>query len=545
MRGRFLVTACALMLALILAGFVASTDPAGAAPNPDAYKVAVDADGGDVAPGDVINYFITVVNLGDSAITDTAGNEFGDPIPDNAFYVPLSAQVVQGGGTIAYDIADNMVTWNGSVQPGAANALVISFSVTLSGSLADGAEVDNQGTLWWDADGDGNKESSEPTDDPRTIQADDDATRVVVGESLGNISAWKTATDINGGSLLPGENIRYDLVLGNANPAALESRLRDKIPAHTSYVGDSAQALNVNGEPVGTISYTPGEGSLTWEGEIPATGPVFISFQVKVDAGAPEGTVISNQGTLQYDSDGNGSLDKEILTDDPRTEGVDDPTQITVSSPAMQTWYLAEGSTDGGMETWLLVQNPGEEAVHVTVILQMASGPVVEPDLTNVEIPALSRQSFNLGSYEIDFNLSAQVNCLDGQVICERAMYGDGRAWAHDSIGVTSPSASWYLAEGSTGGGMETFVLIQNPGAAAAVVDVSFQTDSGEVKPNDLQGVGIEAGTRRTFKVNDYVSDSYNVSTRVEATSGQVICERAMYGDGRAWAHDSIGVTAL
>ncbi|NPV58677.1 MAG: hypothetical protein HPY75_03310, partial [Actinobacteria bacterium] len=44
--------------------------------------------------------------------------------------------------------------------------------------------------------------------------------------------------------------------------------------------------------------------------------------------------------------------------------------------------------------------------------------------------------------------------------------------------------------------------------------------------------------------VNDYVPDEYNVSTRVEATSGQVICERAMYGDGRTWAHDSIGVAA-
>ncbi|NPV59135.1 MAG: hypothetical protein HPY75_05670, partial [Actinobacteria bacterium] len=456
MRKRFLVPACILLLAFLLPGFIASTDPAGAAPNPDAYKVAVDANGGDVAPGDVINYFITVVNLGDSAITDTAGNEFEDPIPDNAFYVPLSAQVVQGGGTIAYDIANGMVTWNGSIQPGAANALVISFSVILSGSLSDGAEVNNQGTLSWDADGDGNKESSEPTDDPRTLQADDDPTRVVVGESLGNVSAFKTAMDPNGGSLLPGENIRYDLVLGNANPTAIEARLQDEIPAHTSYVEDSAQALNVNGEPVGTVSYAPGEGSLTWEGQVPATGLVFISFQVMVDAGAPEGTVISNQGTLQYDSDGNGSLDKEIPTDDPRTDDADDPTLITVSSPAMQTWYLAEGSTDGGMETWLLVQNPGEDAVHVTVILQTGSGPVTEPDLANVEIPALSRQSFNLGSYVTDFNLSAQVNCLDGQVICERAMYGDGRTWAHDSIGVTSPSASWYLAEGSTGGGMET-----------------------------------------------------------------------------------------
>jgi pyrrolidone-carboxylate peptidase len=34
---------------------------------------------------------------------------------------------------------------------------------------------------------------------------------------------------------------------------------------------------------------------------------------------------------------------------------------------------------------------------------------------------------------------------------------------------------------------------------------------------------------------------TYNVSTRVSATAGSVICERAMYGGDRTWAHDSIG----
>ncbi len=63
---------------------------------------------------------------------------------------------------------------------------------------------------------------------------------------------------------------------------------------------------------------------------------------------------------------------------------------------------------------------------------------------------------------------------------------------------------------GTSGGGMETFVLIQNPGTAPAVVDISFQTGAGEVPPAGLQGVSIDAGTRRTVKANDYVPDNYN-----------------------------------
>ncbi|MEW6554170.1 MAG: hypothetical protein AB1384_07795, partial [Actinomycetota bacterium] len=45
------------------------------------------------------------------------------------------------------------------------------------------------------------------------------------------------------------------------------------------------------------------------------------------------------------------------------------------------------------------------------------------------------------------------------------------RRCAHDSVGATAPAASWYLAEGSTAGGMETYVLVQNPGDTEARVD--------------------------------------------------------------------------
>ena len=99
---------------------------------------------------------------------------------------------------------------------------------------------------------------------------------------------------------------------------------------------------------------------------------------------------------------------------------------------------------------------------------------------------------------------------------------------------------SWCLAEGSTDGGMETFILVQNPTDNDAHVSLVFQTDAGEVAPPALQGVTVPANLRHTFKVNDYVSD-WNVSTQVTATGGDIICERAMYGDNRTWVHDSIG----
>jgi hypothetical protein len=208
---------------------------------------------------------------------------------------------------------------------------------------------------------------------------------------------------------------------------------------------------------------------------------------------------------------------------------------IGVTTPA-NTWYLAEGATAGSFETFVLVQNPNAAAVMVDVDFMTSTG--LQPGPQGFPIPANSRVTFKANDFVTDFNVSTMVTSTGGSVICERAVYGDGRVWAHDSIGVTTPASTWNLAEGATAGSFETFVLVQNPNAADVTVDVTFMTSTGPVAgPLNFP---IPANSRVTFKANDYVTD-FNVSTQVNSTGGPVICERAMYGDGRVWAHDSIG----
>ena len=98
----------------------------------------------------------------------------------------------------------------------------------------------------------------------------------------------------------------------------------------------------------------------------------------------------------------------------------------------------------------------------------------------------------------------------------------------------------WYLAEGCTAGGMETWVLVQNPNAAPVTVSLTLMTDAGEKKPEGLQDQQIPSGSRRSFPLHSYVN-TYDVSTLVTSAGGDIICERAMYGPGRIWAHDSVG----
>ncbi|MHB8896660.1 MAG: metallophosphoesterase family protein, partial [Candidatus Geothermincolia bacterium] len=122
-----------------------------------------------------------------------------------------------------------------------------------------------------------------------------------------------------------------------------------------------------------------------------------------------------------------------------------------------KTWYLTEGSTNGGMETWVLVQNPGNTDANVTYSYMTDKGSKPGP---TVKLPAHSRQTiFVADSVPGTWDVSTKVSA-DQDVIAERAMYGNNRAWGTDSIGVTTPAEHWYLAEGCTNGGLQTWVLI-------------------------------------------------------------------------------------
>jgi hypothetical protein len=109
-------------------------------------------------------------------------------------------------------------------------------------------------------------------------------------------------------------------------------------------------------------------------------------------------------------------------------------------------------------------------------------------------------------------------------------MYGNNRTWAHDSIGATAPAADWYLAEGCTAQGFETWVLVQNPNADKVKVTLTYMTGEGRITgPTAV----LPPNSRMTFNVWDTTGTQQEVSTAVHAIGGGVIAERAMYGDPR------------
>jgi hypothetical protein len=216
-----------------------------------------------------------------------------------------------------------------------------------------------------------------------------------------------------------------------------------------------------------------------------------------------------------------------------RTWGHD---SIGVTAPA-KTWYLAEGSTAGGFETWVLLQNPGAADANAKITYMTASGPRAGP---SVRLPRASRATVNVAATVPEQpDVSTSVTC-DRPIVVERATYWGNRTGAHESIGVTAPAKAWYLAEGSTGGDFETWVLVQNPGAAEAHVAVGYLTGGGRAAGPSFT---LPPGHRKSVNVADMVPGDWSVSELVTSDE-PVVAERAMYWGGRRGGHSSIGVSS-
>ncbi len=114
-------------------------------------------------------------------------------------------------------------------------------------------------------------------------------------------------------------------------------------------------------------------------------------------------------------------------------------------------WFFAEGYTGGDFDTYLLLQNPGSTPAPTTLTYMKSDGSVVEQKIViepharyTVHVDELS------GLEEAEFSTRIQS---EAPLVAERAMYFSYklREGGSCSQGTTSPSDSWFFAEGYTG----------------------------------------------------------------------------------------------
>jgi len=231
------------------------------------------------------------------------------------------------------------------------------------------------------------------------------------------------------------------------------------------------------------------------------------------------------------------SVDRTMSWTGPGAPSPEAHNSVGVPSPET-TWYLPEGCSGYGFETWTLIVNPNNARTNVT-LTYMVEG--VGPRQFNRVVPAHARATYSMQADIGQNNASIEV-VSSLPVVAERSMYRYNRREGSDSIGASEPARTFYLAEGSTAWGFTTYVLVQNPNAGKkATVTLTCMTPTG---PRTLAPFTMAPGTRLTVFMNSLIPNT-DFSTRV-TSNVPIIAERAMYwGAGTSLGeacHDSIGL---
>ena len=250
-------------------------------------------------PGDTLVYTIVVSNAGPSSATGTAvADTFPAGLTGVTWTCVASASSTCGAGG-AGDIADTA-----DLAPGG------TATYTATGTVDAGFT----GTLT-------NTATATPTgvDDPD--MSDNSATDTTTVTSPSDVFGTKEVA----GDFVPGGLITYTIHLINGSATAqqddpMNPEFTDDLPPELTLVSASADS--------GTVS-TLGN-TVFWDGMIPGNGMVEITIEAQILASAAD-QEISNQGEIFFDSDGDGTNDTMIPTDDPDLPGGDDQTAFVVA----------------------------------------------------------------------------------------------------------------------------------------------------------------------------------------------------------------------
>jgi hypothetical protein len=203
-------------------------------------------------------------------------------------------------------------------------------------------------------------------------------------------------------------------------------------------------------------------------------------------------------------------------------------------------FYFAEGTCRPGFDPYITIQNPGAVAAAVKITYMKGDGTTQIQALTvpaNTRSTVIVKNALGEGN-DAAHDFSSKVECTNKQsIIAERPMYFNYKPgvlnWngGSDVVGALDPAAAFYFAEGTARPGFEPYLTIQNPGAAAAAVTITYMKGDGSTL---AQNVTVAAHSRSTVTVKQTLGEgntaAFDFSSKVACTNGQqIIVERPMY----------------
>ncbi|MBN2025819.1 MAG: IPT/TIG domain-containing protein, partial [Actinobacteria bacterium] len=252
-------------------------------------------------------------------------------------------------------------------------------------------------------------------------------------------------------------------------PGLAATDVSTKVSATRPVVVERAMYYDYNGKDGGDCSlgvtgtdteffipegYTGGEFDTYILIQNPGTEAATVDFAFQLDGGqnAPGITHVVEAGTrfsVKLD-DQQGLSAAEVSTvitsDKPIVaeratyfayNGVDDGSSSPASDSVSDLWQLPEGCTRDGFDTYVLVQNPGDSRVHVSLEFQLPPGMECEP--FEFSVPAMGREGICLN--QIDglprTDVSTTVRASAPVVVESSMYYGlEGKQGGHGCLGL-------------------------------------------------------------------------------------------------------------
>ena len=300
------------------------------APTLTPEKAVTDLNGGQVLPGDLLEYTISMRNTG---LDTAAGVRLSDAIPPGTTYDPGSLAITGGVGTGAAtdaagdDLAERdsggvtfrlgtgaTATAGGSLAVGASTS--VRFRVRVAPATPAGTVIPNAATVNF---------AGATSGTPFTDTTAPVSVKVAGAPILAATKAATLAVDADGnGGTSAGDTLAYSVVVSNSgNQPATGVVLADALDPRTTLVVGSVTTS------AGSVASGNAAGQKALRVEIGTIAPgasVTVGFRARLDATLPAGTTqIRNQAVVT--STGLAP----VSTDDPVTVAPGDPTTVTIA----------------------------------------------------------------------------------------------------------------------------------------------------------------------------------------------------------------------
>jgi hypothetical protein len=196
---------------------------------------------------------------------------------------------------------------------------------------------------------------------------------------------------------------------------------------------------------------------------------------------------------------------------------------LPAESPRAGTVWFCPGLPSGlpAGDDRVTISNVGDAPADVVVTVLPDKG---ERSVTTLTVGASSVATKARGDLGPPGALTLEA--FGGRIAIEEGI--DGRAGTDVSPCATQGAAQWNFAAGMTPRGVQQWLVLENPFASDAKVDVTLRTSGGVRQPERLQSFDIRRRSRAVIALHDIAVREDRVAVQVDARAGRVVAAQTL-----------------